>query len=581
MSDCTINTDRLMHLVEMVCDDEASDSEIVELNTALLNNYLLRCWYLDYCQIRVALRLSLRARRAAQKLHQQMSSDRDLPDSGENGATSGGETSLPIARLPLFSAALHGTFGYLSSGWPMAYLMAAVIMGIGLAIAAVVCVSRPTMVVEHLKPTMEKFSRLAPQAELVGRITGKMDCVWGRDGERVNQKSAIRKLKSPIALGDTFTLRSGLLEITYDTGAKVILQGPVTYEVKAKNGGFLGLGKLTGRVTAKAARGFTIHTAIATVTDIGTEFGVEVHRQGGVDACVLEGRVEVTPLISDGHAGFASRLQRGESVRIENDGSMHKQRIANTGRFVRQLPAVMPIHDDFSIPHDYLAKNVAGTIWSGLLNADKASQLEACLADREGQLTIAVPKNVNAGWAEPNCKWYAYANIGWAPSDHIREFKNAPFLYVDVPKGDFRVQVEVKSQTAGKYSVAGLLARHDDNNFVSVHVESFATGDSRCATRYEEVNADAPERQQTPIQGSCRLELVRMGDTFLAYRSVDGGQVWMPLAWGNGLTIYRRPSMTGPLQVGLWYGTFTQIEGAATFGHFHIKTGRSSAIGNR
>ena len=37
------------------------------------------------------------------------------------------------------------------------------------------------------------------------------------------------------------------MEITYDTGAKVILQGPATYEVES-NGGFLLVGKLTGKL---------------------------------------------------------------------------------------------------------------------------------------------------------------------------------------------------------------------------------------------------------------------------------------------------------------------------------------------
>ena len=37
----------------------------------------------------------------------------------------------------------------------------------------------------------------------------------------------IRNPKSLVSLGDKFALASGLMEITYDTGAKVILQGPV------------------------------------------------------------------------------------------------------------------------------------------------------------------------------------------------------------------------------------------------------------------------------------------------------------------------------------------------------------------
>ena len=45
------------------------------------------------------------------------------------------------------------------------------------------------------------------------------------------------------------------MEITYDTGAKVILQGPVTYEVESPAGGFLSVGKLTARVENEAEGG--------------------------------------------------------------------------------------------------------------------------------------------------------------------------------------------------------------------------------------------------------------------------------------------------------------------------------------
>ena len=51
-----------------------------------------------------------------------------------------------------------------------------------------------------------------------------------------------------VPLGRKYELASGLVEITYDTGAKIILQGPVTYEVESGNGGYLAVGKLTARV---------------------------------------------------------------------------------------------------------------------------------------------------------------------------------------------------------------------------------------------------------------------------------------------------------------------------------------------
>ena len=82
-----------------------------------------------------------------------------------------------------------------------------------------------------------------------------IDCQWEKkSGFRVqgsgaaNQKSEIRNQKSLVALGDKFALAAGLMEITYDTGAKVILQGPVTYEVESANGGYLAVGKLTGKL---------------------------------------------------------------------------------------------------------------------------------------------------------------------------------------------------------------------------------------------------------------------------------------------------------------------------------------------
>ena len=54
-----------------------------------------------------------------------------------------------------------------------------------------------------------------------------------------NQKSEVINQKSLVSLGDKFALSSGLMEITYDTGARVILQGPVTYEVESASGGYL------------------------------------------------------------------------------------------------------------------------------------------------------------------------------------------------------------------------------------------------------------------------------------------------------------------------------------------------------
>ena len=70
----------------------------------------------------------------------------------------------------------------------------------------------------------------------------------------INHKSEIINHKPLVSLGDKFALASGLMEITYNTGAKVILQGPVTYEVESVAGGYLSVGKLTARLEKKGER---------------------------------------------------------------------------------------------------------------------------------------------------------------------------------------------------------------------------------------------------------------------------------------------------------------------------------------
>ena len=173
--------------------------------------------------------------------------------------------------------------------------------------------------------------------------------------------------QSPLRLGDRLSLHSGLLEITYDTGAKVILQGPVTYKVESPAGGYLSLGKLTAKLEKKSAvRGqksestnqkspdlcpltsdlFTIRTPTATVTDLGTEFGVEVDKVGQTTSHVYRGSVKVQPIGDGGEpAGAGQVLQKDQSARVENrarqqDGSSRVIVLAPSAEpieFVREL----------------------------------------------------------------------------------------------------------------------------------------------------------------------------------------------------------------------------------------------------
>lgn len=269
--------------------------------------------------------------------------------------------STPTA-VPPVDVGYSDMIGYYS-GWPVAYLLATVILGLGLAFAAVTHVSQPTQLVlpspghrhEALGDGQEAggdgSANSVAASTVVARITGMLDCVWKGSGND-NQKSVIRNHKSPVALGDHFALRSGLLEITYDAGAKVILQGPVVYQVNSATGGYLSVGKLTARLEKEPGirpnqkseitnqKSFTIATPTATITDLGTEFGVHVDSRGNTLSHVFRGSVRMTPTGSKRSIAQAAVLRAGQTGQCSTaSNTVASTNSADGSSFVRGIDA--------------------------------------------------------------------------------------------------------------------------------------------------------------------------------------------------------------------------------------------------
>lgn len=273
---------------------------------------------------------------------------------------------------PILSTPHRNTLGYLSSGWPMAYLIATVVVSIGIAIAAVTHVSQPEQ--KQLVQQSDSLpSSHAPLRTVVGQITGIVDCVW--EGSKVrfqgSGENGQKAMKSPVALGDRLAISSGLLEITYNSGAKVILRGPVTYEVESAAGGYLEIGKLTARVEKEnkkhpsPARGrgtggegglnqndsvqsavplFAVRTPMAIVIDLGTEFGIEVPERGETVVHVFEGKVDCRSLTRRGEVSETRHLTAGQTARVAAGKVAVGPNAASTPDFVRTIktPRSMP-----------------------------------------------------------------------------------------------------------------------------------------------------------------------------------------------------------------------------------------------
>ena len=214
-------------------------------------------------------------------------------------------------------------------------------------------------------PSQSIPSDARPEMVFVGRITGMVDVKWSDDPHFLPPLSS----RAYVPLGRKYILSSGLLEITYDTGAKVILEGPCTYEVESTAGGYLALGKLTAKVVSgqwpvasakpqaanqKSPSSFILHpsslfsvrTPTAIITGIDdAEFSVEVSEEGNTTPHVFRGAVKVQVVGGTGLASGTPReevvLRKNESARVEwgkdGEGKMLARGTAQA-KFTRRIP---------------------------------------------------------------------------------------------------------------------------------------------------------------------------------------------------------------------------------------------------
>jgi hypothetical protein len=142
-----------------------------------------------------------------------------------------------------------------------------------------------------------------PKTPLVATVTGTLGCQWAHPDKVASDAKAGR-----------MAIAAGLVEVTYNTGVKVVLQGPAEFQLEWPNGGVLIQGKVVVRIEKKRkpsasneknspARGdpevptvplFAIRTPNAMMTYTGSrdgQFEVSVDKSGGSLTRVVRGTV--------------------------------------------------------------------------------------------------------------------------------------------------------------------------------------------------------------------------------------------------------------------------------------------------
>ena len=111
----------------------------------------------------------------------------------------------------------------------------------------------------------------------------------------------------------TMAIEAGVLEVEFYSGARLVIQGPATVELRSEMEVFCRRGRLVAYVPPPA-HGFRAVTPDLTVVDLGTEFALSVPQAGATEVHVFRGAVELPrpdrkqPL----------KLVAGEAARVEN-----------------------------------------------------------------------------------------------------------------------------------------------------------------------------------------------------------------------------------------------------------------------
>lgn len=97
----------------------------------------------------------------------------------------------------------------------------------------------------------------------------------------------------PLASGP-LELTSGLAEVRYANGVSLLIEAPARLVLQSDMRAELLSGKVVATVPPPAI-GFTVETSATRLVDLGTEFGVEVDREGETRVEVFRGKVQAAP----------------------------------------------------------------------------------------------------------------------------------------------------------------------------------------------------------------------------------------------------------------------------------------------
>lgn len=183
--------------------------------------------------------------------------------------------------------------------------------GVALAVASLAAVA--LFAVTQWSPVARETPTFGTSASRnpVARVVASVDADWRN----------IEPMSGAFLEVGSFWLDAGTVELEFNRGARVTLQGPSSFELKSTDLLHVSFGNLVARIPEEAI-GFTITTDEAEVVDLGTEFGLRVGDGRQTEVHVIEGLVEVFEREGSSKRSTESiRIEEGRAIRLKVDAA--------------------------------------------------------------------------------------------------------------------------------------------------------------------------------------------------------------------------------------------------------------------
>lgn len=120
--------------------------------------------------------------------------------------------------------------------------------------------------------------------------------------------------------GQWYDLKQGLVEVAFDSGAKVFIEAPSQFQLLNENE-MVFQGSLTANVPP-SAYGFTVNTLNSKVVDLGTEFGLRATGGDESELHVTKGQVELLDAVASPNDRAKQLVKAGQGYHVDESGTI-------------------------------------------------------------------------------------------------------------------------------------------------------------------------------------------------------------------------------------------------------------------